>query len=137
MALLFRVTCLAVVALLCVTPRSVADHLPVGVWKVRAAGNWEGELVIQAVQVDGGVVGTAFGKPIKGTWNGTKLSFKFNDVTEHWYEGWLVQEKSSRKGHYTLTGVRKQFTFFPDNDLNYWPEVGGWYAQLDRPRKQK
>ena len=136
MALIFRLTYLAVVALLCVTPRSMADKLPVGVWKVRAAGNWEGELVIEAVKADGGIVGKAFGKPIKGSWDGTKLSFKFSNVTEHWYEGWLVQEKRGKSNHYTLTGVRKQFTLYPVNN-NYWPEAGGWYAQLDQRGKKK
>ena len=56
MALHRRLTCLAVVALFFVTSRSVADELPVGVWKVRAAGNWQGELVIQTVKADGEIL---------------------------------------------------------------------------------
>lgn len=124
-------TCLAVVTLCCVSADCAADELPVGVWKARAAGDLRGELVIETVKADGHIKGIAFGKRITGTWDGTKLSFKFSDVAlEHWYEGWLVQEKRGKRNRYTLTGVRKQFTVFTGND-NYWFEVGGWYAQLD------
>lgn len=108
-----------------------AHELPKGVWKVRAAEDLHGELVIKTLKADGSVEGSIFGKPLTSSWDGTRLSFKFG--VENWYEGWLVQEKRGEQIRYTLTGVRRQLTVF---SVSGWHEAGGWYAQRDVPAKK-
>jgi hypothetical protein len=116
--------------------RAVAAPLPVGTWQVHANPNRHGELVITAVMEDGAVVGTLYGKPLKGTWNGTKLSVTYHDASTVCYEGWLVEEKKGDRVRYTLTGSWKFWTAYPVHDengvLQSWFTAGGWYAQLDQ-----
>jgi hypothetical protein len=128
--------CLGALAFFWAANPAGAEKLPVGVWTVNAAGRGQGELVIQEVKQSGAVVGKAFGKTLKGKWDGTKLSFEITDVLPEQYEGWLVQEKRGKKVRYTLGGVRRIFTFYPADRSN-WYEVGGWYAQLQRREKKR
>jgi hypothetical protein len=120
----------ALAALLWAVP-AMAETFPVGVWQVNAGPDGRGELVIKAIKNDGALEGTIFGKPIEGTWDGTRFSFKFRDVTEKWYEAWLLKETQGTRLHWTLTGVRKFFTFYAAPGDN-WYTGGGWYAHLDQ-----
>src|SRR5262245_41360502 len=108
MSLFSRISFLSVVALFCVTTLSLADELPVATWKLHVSGQQPSDLVITEVQSDGKVIGEVFGRPIKGKWDGTKLSLQTGGGTVQaplWaFDGWLIKEKEGENVRYTLTG---------------------------------
>jgi hypothetical protein len=132
-------------AMVLVGPTSKAD-LPLGTWRVQIAGRVSGDLVITEVKPDRTLCGTAFGKPLVGSWDGEVLSFsKQTDDGEALragvqrlsisFAGRLVREQQGEKVRYTLTGTETRFitgcyihTFLPSRE---------WKAHLEAPDHQK
>ena len=96
---------LLAVALFAPSPKA---DLPLGTWKVQVEGEVSGDLVITEVKPDGRLCGTAFGKPLDGTWDGTVLSFHVSHGHDLYssFSARLVQEKQGETVRCKLTGTR-------------------------------
>jgi hypothetical protein len=82
--------------------------LPPGTWAVHVEGEGAGDLVITAVKPDGKLCGTAFGKPLDGTWDGAVLSFRVSHGHDLYstYSARLVREKQGELVRCKLSGTR-------------------------------
>jgi hypothetical protein len=123
---------LLAVALCVPNPRT---DLPLGTWKVQVEGEEAGALVITEVKPDGKLCGTAFGKPLDGTWDGAILSFHVSGHGLYYmFSARLVQQKQGAKVRYTLTGMR---TALLSACYLYKPlPPRGWEAHLEAPANE-